>query len=81
MRLHQHLNGEGAVYTRTRLPVELIYFEQFSRIDDAFFREKQVQGWGRKKKEALISDMSDDLHELAKCMNETTHVGYDKYRC
>ena len=78
LRLHQHLNGEGAVYTRTRLPVKLLYFEQFSRIDDAFFREKQVQGWSRKKKEALINDMLDNSHDLAKCMNDTSHVGYAK---
>ena len=78
LRLHQHLNGEGAVYTRTRLPVKLLYFEQFSRIDDAFFREKQVQGLSRKKKEALINDMLDNSHDLAKCMNDTSHVGYAK---
>lgn len=78
LRLHQHLNGEGAVYTRKRLPVKLLYFEQFTRIDDAFFREKQVQGWSRKKKAVLINDMSDNLHDLAKCMNETSHVSYGK---
>jgi len=27
----------------------------FERIDDAFYREKQIQGWSRKKKEALIN--------------------------
>lgn len=81
LSLHRHLNGEGAVYTRTRLPVKLLYLEQFSRIDDAFFREKQVQGWSRKKKEALINDMSDNLHELVKCMNETSYVGYGKLDC
>ena len=73
LRLSQHLNGEGSNHTRKRLPVKLLYFEQFSRIDDAFSREKQVQGWSRIKKEALIKDMSDELHGLAKCLNETSH--------
>jgi len=58
-RIQQHQNGEGANYTRKHLPVELVYFEEFHRIDKAFYRGKQVQGWSRKKKEALISGQSD----------------------
>ncbi|MFI5204659.1 MAG: GIY-YIG nuclease family protein [Flavobacteriales bacterium] len=53
-RVWQHQNGEGANYTKDRLPVKLVYYEIFQRIDEAFYREKQVQGWSRKKKEALI---------------------------
>ena len=49
-RLQQHQNGEGANYTSKRLPVKLVYFEEYQRIDEAFYREKQVQGWSRKKK-------------------------------
>jgi len=44
LRLAQHQSGEGAKYTRTRLPVKLVFVEGFSRIDEAYFREKQVQG-------------------------------------
>jgi len=66
MRLWQHQNGEGANYTRKRLPVELVYFEEYERIDDAFAREKQVQGWGRKKKEALMKGEYGKLPSLAK---------------
>ena len=73
LRLKQHQCGEGANYTKKHLPVKLMYFEEFSRIDDAFYREKQVQGWSRKKKEALINGATDKLHELAKCMNESSH--------
>ena len=50
-RIWEHSNGLGANYTRKRLPVKLIYCEEFARIEDAFCREKQVQGWSRKKKE------------------------------
>lgn len=60
-RLDQHQRGEGANYTKKRLPVKLIYFEAYTRIDHAFYREKQVQGWSRKKKESL---MKQNFHEL-----------------
>lgn len=52
-RLSQHQEGEGANHTRKRLPVKLVYFEKYPRIDWAFNREKQVQGWSRKKKRGL----------------------------
>lgn len=34
-RLHEHQNGEGANHTRKRLPIELVYTEEFDRIDEA----------------------------------------------
>ena len=64
-RLDQHQNGEGANFTKKHLPVELIYFEEFQRIDEAFYREKQVQGWSRKKKNALIEGKKELLPSLA----------------
>ena len=54
-RLSQHALGLGANYTKERLPVKLVYFEEFQNIEYAFIREKQVQNWSRKKKEALIN--------------------------
>jgi putative endonuclease len=72
LRLHQHQIGEGANHTRKRLPVELVYYEEFQRIDEAFYREKQVQGWSRKKKEALINEKHKDLPELSKSKNVTS---------
>ncbi|MDO9512906.1 MAG: GIY-YIG nuclease family protein [Bacteroidales bacterium] len=71
IRLAEHQNGLGANFTRKHRPVELVYYEEFQRIDDAFYREKQVQGWGRKKKEALINGVTNKLHDLAECTNET----------
>ncbi len=64
-RLEQHQNGEGANHTKKYLPVRLVYFEEYPRIDEAFYREKQVQGWSRKKKEALIKGALELLPELA----------------
>jgi len=63
--LLQHQRGEGANHTKKRLPIKLIYCEAYDRVDDAFYREKQVQGWGRKKKEALIKGNPELLPELA----------------
>ncbi len=65
LRLLQHNNGEGANHTKKRLPVKLVYHEEFKRIDEAFYREKQVQGWSRKKKEALIRRDFKNLKPLA----------------
>ena len=65
-RLEEHFNGEGANYTRKHKPVKLVYFEEFERIDEAYYREKQVQGWSRKKKEALINGMEEKLPKLSK---------------
>ena len=58
--------GEGANYTKKRLPVKLVCFEEYIRIDEAFYREKLVQGWSRKKKIALIEGNYIDLPKLAK---------------
>ena len=65
LRLAQHNSGEGANYTRKRMPVKLTYFEEYDRIDTAFYREKQVQGWSRKKKVALINGKREDLPGLS----------------
>jgi len=69
LRIIQHQNGEGANHTKKHLPVKLLYFEEFDRIDTAFYREKQVQNWSRAKKEALMIGDERPLHELAKCTN------------
>jgi len=66
-RLAQHQSGEGANFTRKHLPAKLVYFEEFQLVSDAFYREKQVQGWSRAKKEALINVERNKLHELAEC--------------
>lgn len=76
-RLWEHQNGLGANHTAKRLPVKLVYCEECDRIDDAFYREKQVQGWSRKKKEALMASDYNQIHLLAECRNETHCAGFD----
>jgi putative endonuclease len=70
-RLFQHKDGEGANFTKKHLPVKLVFSQEFERLDEAYYREKQVQGWSRKKKEALINGEFNKLHDLSKCGNET----------
>ncbi len=65
-RLLEHQIGLGANYTRKRLPVELVYYEEFDRIDEAFYREQQIKKWSRKKKEALIRRDFRALQKLSK---------------
>jgi len=49
-RLNEHQSGVGANYTKKRLPVDLVYYEEYPRIDQAFNREKQIQNWSQKRK-------------------------------
>ena len=65
LRLEQHRCGEGAQYTKDRLPVKFLYCELYPRIEEAFAREKQVQGWSRMKKIALIKGDVGELKRLA----------------
>jgi len=53
------------------LPVKLLYFEKFDRVQEAFCREKQVQGWSSTKILALINKKHNQLHRLAECKNES----------
>ena len=65
-RILQHQQGLGAKYTSVRLPVKLVYGEEYERVADAYAREKQVQGWRREKREALINGDPELLPKLAK---------------
>jgi len=56
-RLWQHNEGVNPdCFTYKRRPVSLKYVEQFSDVVQAIAREKQLKGWGRKKKEALFAE-------------------------
>jgi len=74
IRLEQHQKGEGAQFTRRNLPVELVYFEEFNRIDEVFYREKQIQKWSRKKKKALINGDLEKLVKLSKNYSQNKKI-------
>ncbi|PKH42125.1 putative endonuclease [Nocardioides alpinus] len=65
-RLYQHQEGLGAAYTKRRRPVKLVWAADFARVDEAYFYEKQIQGWSRAKRIALIEGREEDLPELAR---------------
>ena len=54
IRVAQHDQGLVEGYTKHRLPVTLVWHQAFQRITDAIVAERQIKGWSRAKKEALI---------------------------
>ncbi len=69
-RVFQHSTGYGAKYTNLHKPVKLVYYEEFDRMDAAYAREKQIQGWTRRKKKALIEGNYNELIKFSKSKSE-----------
>lgn len=66
-RLAQHTQAYfNNCYTAKRLPVVLVYQGKFETRDRARIVEKQVKGWSRKKKQALINDDWNEIARLSK---------------
>ncbi len=61
----QHQAGILPGYTATRLPVELVWVAEFQHIDDAITVERQLKGWSRAKKTALIDGDYATIAQLA----------------
>lgn len=53
-------------YTANKRPLELVFYAEFTDINLAFEKEKQIKKWSRVKKEALINGDYDVLPNLAK---------------
>ena len=56
-RIKAHNDGKGAKYTKTRRPVELVYFEHFATKEEAMSREYHIKQLKRSQKQALIDGM------------------------
>ena len=65
-RMEEHARGGLSVYTRKRRPLKLAFSETFVTRREALERERQLKGWSRAKKEALIKGNCTRLKELAK---------------
>jgi predicted GIY-YIG superfamily endonuclease len=67
-RLLQHQEGaESSSYTYTRRPVKLVWTSEETRYYyDSLRWERQIKGWSRAKKQALIRGEFDALHEIVK---------------
>ncbi|HIH15871.1 MAG TPA: GIY-YIG nuclease family protein [Candidatus Diapherotrites archaeon] len=55
-RVAAHNAGRGGRYTRTHLPVKLVYSEKARTRLQAMRREREIKGYSRKKKQALIEE-------------------------
>ena len=86
-RLFEHNSGiEKSCYTFRRRPLMLVYHEDYSSINAAISREKQLKGWSRKKKEDLINGKFELLiehskkktsHPSIRCATQDDNVGMD----
>ena len=65
-RVAEHQAGTFGGYTARRRPVTLVYHQHFQRITDAIEAERQVKGWRREKKEALIRGDFELLSALSR---------------
>ena len=69
IRVVAHQQGRFGGYTSTRLPVKLVFCEYFPTRDGAYARERQIKGWSRRKKQALISGDWNKLVEYSRRNN------------
>jgi predicted GIY-YIG superfamily endonuclease len=65
-RIAQHGSGLGSGYTATRLPITLVWFEEFLTREEAKAAEVQLKKWSRRKKEALIGGNIQELKRAAR---------------
>ena len=70
-RVDEHNAGVHDGFTKSRRPVVLVYHQEFQRIRDAIAAERQLKGWSRAKKEALINGDWELISRLAR--NYTEH--------
>ena len=65
-RIQQHQSGTLGRYTKNRRPIRLVYSQDFATRDEAFAAERQVKGWSRMKKAALINGDWEALRRLSR---------------
>jgi predicted GIY-YIG superfamily endonuclease len=66
VRMAQHKQSTIKCYTSSRLPVKLVFCEEFPTRDEAFTAERQIKGWSRREKQVLIKGKWDDLIKYSK---------------
>ena len=74
-RMAQHSDGVGSAYTSKRRPLELRWATDCQTREQAFELEKQVQGWSRAKKEALMRGDFDALPALSQSRRKNPSTG------
>jgi putative endonuclease len=63
-RIHQHREGNADSFTAKYRIHRLVYFEEFAYADNAIHREKELKGWLREKKLAIINAANPAWHDL-----------------
>lgn len=64
-RIWQHKQGKGSVFTSRYKITQLVYYEPYSDVMEAITREKQIKGWLRVKKIALVESINPDWDDLS----------------
>jgi putative endonuclease len=64
-RVYQHKNGIIPGYTSKYNVTRLVYYEEGADIEQAILREKQLKGWVRRKKIALIEGLNPEWKDLS----------------
>ena len=64
-RVYQHKTKEKEGFTKQYHIGRLVYFESFRNIHEAIAREKEIKGWRREKKIALIESMNPTWKDLS----------------
>jgi putative endonuclease len=65
LRAWQHKNNQGGYFTTKYKCYRLVYFEQFTNVEVAIAREKEIKGWRREKKDKLVESMNPSWKDLA----------------
>lgn len=63
-RLKDHNDGNGAKYTKSRLPVSLVYYEEFQTKEEAMRREYAIKRMTRNEKCSLISSFREKITSM-----------------
>jgi putative endonuclease len=65
LRVWQHKNNQGGYFTSKYKCYRLVYFEQFTNVEAAIAREKEIKGWRREKKDNLVESVNPGWKDLA----------------
>ena len=79
-RLEAHNSGKGAKYTRSRLPVEMVYVEVYSAKEAAMSREFAIKRMTRKQKFQLIASGKYGQMVQTQTMTETADERKEEMR-
>ena len=63
-RVHEHRCGKGGDFTRRYRVNTLVFAEEYKYVEDAIAREKQIKGWRRSKKDALVESINPTWADL-----------------